>query len=312
MSKHVGIISDDNHPLLDRICARLQEHGTQASLVNWKSLAHSPQVTNPLTNFDLLYLDRMGERTRTYDTQLNLLIELSQKIAIVNPPESYIRTRNKATMAHQFAKHKIPSPPLSICYTAEQIQSFCRTQSSSHFVAKSVLGCCADDVYPFAATDRELPSSIATLLARDGMVVTQVFVKNSERFIWRVDVVNGEIIVCNQRFAFNSDQETPLCNGTRGGEIVFWNPADLPMAVRTLALNAVKALGLVVAGVDLLPADDGRLFVLEINPEPDITLDRYEFPYAIADHLNSLLPTNENQRKFPHEENATRLDSRGH
>ena len=34
--------------------------------------------------------------------------------------------------------------------------------------------------------------------------------------------------------------------------------------------------------------ENGNLFVLEVNPEPDITLDRIEFPNAIAEYLWSI------------------------
>jgi len=39
-------------------------------------------------------------------------------------------------------------------------------------------------------------------------------------------------------------------------------------ALRDYALRASAAVGAVVAGVDLLPADDGRLLALEVNAVP--------------------------------------------
>lgn len=39
-------------------------------------------------------------------------------------------------------------------------------------------------------------------------------------------------------------------------------------------------------GLDWIVNGAGRYYVLEVNPEPDITLDHYEFPDAIADYLS--------------------------
>jgi glutathione synthase/RimK-type ligase-like ATP-grasp enzyme len=93
--------------------------------------------------------------------------------------------------------------------------------------------------------------------------------------------------VANQRFSFNSG-ELPVCNGTQGGSIKFHDPAQVPADVADLALVATRALGLEVAGVDILRSESGQLYLAEVNPEPDITLDHLEFPYAIADHVLSV------------------------
>jgi glutathione synthase/RimK-type ligase-like ATP-grasp enzyme len=284
MSK-IAIIHDDHHPLLDKIQERLLNRGAEPVLVSWKQLAIGMGLPSALEGISAIYLDRMGERTSSYTTQIELLNEIVCA-PIVNAPKPYAIARNKALTARKLASLGIPTPTSAIVYDCHQFNAFRSANPNDFYVVKSIYGCCAKDVYivAFDATSDQLQS----LLDRDGIAVIQSFVLNPLRYIWRIDVVDGQIIVANQRFSFNSDDEMPMCNGTLGGRIQFWNPKEIPNAVRDLALRTVKGLDLTVAGVDILPDADGNLFVLEANPEPDITLDRFEFPFAIADYLWSL------------------------
>jgi len=54
-------------------------------------------------------------------------------------------------------------------------------------------------------------------------------------------------------------------NVARGARV---EPADVPPEWERLALEAARAVGAEYAGVDLLPADDGRVYVLEVNGIP--------------------------------------------
>ncbi|GEO28070.1 hypothetical protein AAC03nite_38550 [Alicyclobacillus acidoterrestris] len=289
MNKKIAVIHDEMHPLLEKIFERLDQCGFQPSYVHWSSLFTQGGGNHPLIEFDTVYLDRMGETTPSYSTQILLLKELVENtpsIHIVNSPGSYFVARNKALMAGKLVTENLPTPITKICHNESQIEDFCQQYGFDFYIAKSFLGCCAEDIYPFA--NGRIPKEACNILHRDGMIIVQEFVYNPERFIWRVDVVNNQVIQCNQRFAFNDDPNTPLCNGTIGGEIVFWAPEQLPRDVRDLAIRAVNALGLVIAGVDILVSRTGDLFIAEVNPEPDITLNRLEFPYAIADYLSGM------------------------
>ncbi|VVP88974.1 Ribosomal protein S6--L-glutamate ligase [Pseudomonas fluorescens] len=289
MAKNIGIIHDDMHPLLDKIAQRVIAQGSTVQFIHYSALTFGFGVADCLKGLDAIYLDRMGELTRSYSTQLALLPslqKLSGDIPIINEPSHYTVARNKALTAQLFKERGVPAPETAIVYSLAQIDDLAGLQSQCKFVVKSILGCCADDVHLYP--DDNNRAAITAMLARDGMAIMQKFVERKNRFIWRVDVVDGKVIVCNQRFAYNPDDELPICNGTRGGEIVFLSPDNLPEHIYNLAVGAVQTLGLVVAGVDLVEADNGEIYVIEVNPEPDITLDKYELPYSIADYLIKL------------------------
>jgi RimK family alpha-L-glutamate ligase len=78
----------------------------------------------------------------------------------------------------------------------------------------------------------------------------------------RAFVVGGRVIGAIERSARDGGWRT---NVSRGGEAV---ALDLPEGWEELALRAASAVGADYAGVDLLPATDGTVYVLEVNAIP--------------------------------------------
>ena len=283
----IAVIYDVRHPLIEQIQERISTRGAMCELVHWSSLGWSAESTTAFAaKYDAVYLDRMGESSPAYATQLGLATAIEDAgVPITNRPGPYWLARNKGLTALECERHGIPTPKTLVAHTLEQVLSFVDPGFGPAYICKSLLGCCAEDVHPFAAKNPPI-EEIGKMLKRDGAVIVQQFVHNPDRYIWRIDIVNGQIVVANQRHSFNDDA-LPLCNGTQGGKIVFHNPSDVPEKVADLALKATSKLRLDIAGVDILRSETGELFLAEVNPEPDITLDRFEFPYAIADFVLS-------------------------
>ena len=78
----------------------------------------------------------------------------------------------------------------------------------------------------------------------------------------RVFVVGGHVLGAIERRARDNEWRTNLARGGRA------TVCQLPAAWRDIALRATAAIGAEYAGVDLLPARDGRVFVLEVNGIP--------------------------------------------
>jgi RimK family alpha-L-glutamate ligase len=76
----------------------------------------------------------------------------------------------------------------------------------------------------------------------------------------RAFVVGERVVAAMTRRS--PDWRTNLARGGRA------EPRELTVEETTLALSAARALGLDYAGVDLMPAADGRLYVLEVNGSP--------------------------------------------
>jgi RimK family alpha-L-glutamate ligase len=78
----------------------------------------------------------------------------------------------------------------------------------------------------------------------------------------RVFVIGGRVIGAIERWAPEGDWRT---NVARGGSA---RPIELPAEWAALALRAAATVGADYAGVDLLPSEDGIVFVLEVNAIP--------------------------------------------
>jgi RimK family alpha-L-glutamate ligase len=78
----------------------------------------------------------------------------------------------------------------------------------------------------------------------------------------RAFVLNGRVLGAIERRATNGDWRT---NISRGG---IARALELPPAWEALAIAAARVVGAEYAGVDLLPAQDGTVYVLEVNGIP--------------------------------------------
>jgi len=105
----------------------------------------------------------------------------------------------------------------------------------------------------------------------------------------RAFVVGGRVLGAIERRAPTGGWRT---NVARGGTA---HPFELPSAWCAMALRAARAVGAEYAGVDLLPADDGSVYVLEVNGIPGWrgfqTATSIDVAAAIVDHLLGIIPS---------------------
>jgi len=78
----------------------------------------------------------------------------------------------------------------------------------------------------------------------------------------RAFVVGGRVLAAIERTAPHGDWRANVARGAVATAL------DIPPAWAAVALRAAAAVGTDYAGVDLMPASDGRVFVLEVNGIP--------------------------------------------
>jgi RimK family alpha-L-glutamate ligase len=113
----------------------------------------------------------------------------------------------------------------------------------------------------------------------------------------RVFVVGGAVLGAIERLAPEGEWRT---NVSRQGTAL---PFELPPEWSALAVRAAAAIGADYAGVDLLPARDGRVFVLEVNGIPGWQglqqATGIDVAGAIVDHLAIRVSARPSVAEFP-------------
>jgi glutathione synthase/RimK-type ligase-like ATP-grasp enzyme len=77
---------------------------------------------------------------------------------------------------------------------------------------------------------------------------------------WRLLVVGDDVL--GMRRINPDDWRTNISRGARA------EPLEVTVELASMARRAAAAVGATVAGVDLLPGRDGRLYALEVNAVP--------------------------------------------
>lgn len=114
-----------------------------------------------------------------------------------------------------------------------------------------------------AESQMSLVPMVETMLALGQRVVVQEFITGSRGRDLRVIVGNGTIVAAMERRAARGEFRANMHRGGRGRR------ASLRPAQRRLALAACEAVGLEVAGVDLV-VGRGRSYVIEVNASPGL------------------------------------------
>ena len=114
-----------------------------------------------------------------------------------------------------------------------------------------------------AETPQAVHSLLETFWAMGQDIVLQEYVRESKGRDIRAIVVGGRVVASMRRVAKPGEFRSNLHRGGKGDRIA------LPQGYRKVAIHAAKAMGLEVAGVDMLEGKSGPK-ILEINSSPGL------------------------------------------
>ncbi len=182
-------------------------------------------------------------------------------VPVVNVSDSILNSRNKFR-ALQICGAKKLSVPLSVMSRSfSDIQSSFRMVGKFPMVMKLLQG--AQGIGVMLGHDRSSVESVmSTILNFDTDLILQEYVRESGGSDVRVLVVGGKVVAAMRRQAKRGEFRANVHRGGWGERIT-----RLPKSYERLALAAAKAVGLEIAGVDLLESAKGPL-LLEVNSSP--------------------------------------------
>ena len=176
---------------------------------------------------------------------------------VVNPARAVEAAVDKYLASAKLAAAGLLTPPTIVCQTADEgLAAFHRL--GGDVVVKPLFGSEGRGITRI--TDEPLAERAFGMLAQLGAVLyVQQFIPHDGSDL-RV------LVVGNQRWAMR--RRNPLDWRTNVSRGATPEPAELTDELVELATRAAQAIGAPVAGVDLLPARDGRLYAIEVNAVP--------------------------------------------
>jgi RimK family alpha-L-glutamate ligase len=179
-------------------------------------------------------------------------------VRVVNSPRAIERSVDKfytTTLLHDAG---LPVPETIVCERAEDAMAAVRAMGD--VIIKPIFGSLGHGMVRVSDADTGL-RVVRALEQIKSVFYVQRAIDHGGRDL-RVFVVGGRVIGAIERRAPRGEWRT---NVAIGGSA---NAVDVTPEIEQVALAASAAIGADYAGVDVLPARDGSLFVLEVNGIP--------------------------------------------
>lgn len=178
-------------------------------------------------------------------------------VRVINPPKSLETAVDKYLALARIAAAGIPVPKTIVCQGLDHGMSAFETLGGD-IVVKPLFGSEGRGIARIS--DESIAHRTFNMLAQLGAVIyVQQFVPH-RGFDIRVLFVGDRVLTMKRRHP--TDWRTNISRGAIA------EPIDLESHQLDLARRAAAAIGAPVAGVDLLPALDGTLYVIEVNAVP--------------------------------------------
>ncbi len=225
---------------------------------------------------------RMGSAT-TYLCHAVLRHMMRNGVAVVNSSTSVENAADKLRCMQILADKNVPIP--RTMFARCPVDSEMITQKIGYpVIVKTLKGTQGGGVFLAETADklRDLSEILVHQGVDDSPVLFQEFVASSSGRDIRAFVVGGKVLACMQRKATDGSFKS---NITRGG---VGEPVQITPEIEKIALDTAAALGLEVAGIDLLYADNG-FRICEANSAPDFRgLEKFcnvSVPEAVYDYM---------------------------
>ncbi|MCI5066020.1 RimK family alpha-L-glutamate ligase [bacterium] len=198
----------------------------------------------------------------------------------LNPSHAISIAHDKLRTAQVLTRHRIPTPESAWVMNDSEIPKVIEKLGGTPIVIKVLSGSQGAGVM-LAESEKVAKAMIEALQLAGHAVLLQKFIKESAGQDIRAFVVGDRVVASMKRVAQGDDFRS---NIHKGGTA---HPIELDEHTKNVAVRAAHAVGLRIAGVDLIESNNGPL-VIELNSSPglegiegatkvDITQEIYEY-----------------------------------
>lgn len=240
--------------------------------------ARSPQVLyqgQPLPAFDAV-IPRIGASHTRYGTAVVRQFE-QMGVFTPNGAQAIAQSRDKLHCLQILSQKGIELPLTSFAHSTKDVDGVIDLVGGAPLVIKLLEGTQGMGVV-LAETHQSAKSMIEAFRGLKANILVQEFVEESGGADVRCFVVNGEVVAAMKRQGAPGEFRSNVHRGGRSQAVT------LDTAERRIAIRAVEAVGLQIAGVDILRADHGPV-VLEINSSPGLEGIESATKIDVAGHI---------------------------
>ena len=271
----IAILSNGNaNYSTKRLVEEATARGHEVTVVKYKNCYLSldekhPDVFyngNKLGQFDAI-LPRISNSMTNYGCAIVRQFEM-QGVWTVSSSISITRARNKLRAAQLLTKAGIDTPRTFVSRNTTDIDALL-DHIGVPMIIKLATGTHGNGVV-LADTKKAAKSALQAfyLYNEDGTnILLQEYIKESAGIDIRAFVVGSKVVASMKRQSLDDDFRSNLHKGGEGTAV------KLTDEERKIAVRAAKAMGLHVAGVDLMRSSRGPL-ILEVNASPGFGIER--------------------------------------
>ena len=230
------------------------------NLINEAGNPHIIYKGSKLEGVDAV-IPRIGSSVTFYGTAVVRQFEMMGARSS-NSSLSIVRSRDKLRSMQIFSSHEIAIPKTVISNHSKDVESIITEIGGAPLVIKLLEGTQGIGVV-LAETKKAAKSVIEAFYGMKAYVLVQEFIKEAAGCDIRALVVNGKVVGAMKRQGAEGDFRSNLHRGGSATTI------KLSREEKNTAILAAKAMGLNVAGVDMLQSARGPL-VLEVNSSPGL------------------------------------------
>lgn len=258
-----------------RLKIEAKKRGHEVKIIKYRDCYASVEKSNPTVSYrgeDLEKYDavipRIASNMTRYGTAILRQLEM-QGVYTVSSSIAISRSRDKLRSLQLLAKAGVGIPKTVVSRNTIDIDDLLDELGGTPVIIKLAAGTHGNGVV--LAESKKAAKSVLQafyLTNEDGTnILLQEFVKESAGTDIRAFVVGSRVIASMKRQSLDDDFRSNLHKGGEG-KIV-----KLTEEERKMAVKAAKAMGLNVAGVDMMRSERGPL-ILEVNASPGFGIEQ--------------------------------------
>ncbi len=213
-------------------------------------------------------------------------------VPVVNHYLPIVRAKNKVRTLQILQHEGIPIPRTVVIRSAEYLDKAVEKLGKFPLIMKIPSGSLGVGVSIIESmrSMRSMLDLIATKF-EGNLIIIQEYVKEAKGQDIRVFIVGGKIIAAMERKAKRGEFRA---NFSQGGSVSL---ADLTEEEKEISLHSAKAIGLNVAGVDIIRTAEGPK-VLEVNSNPGLEGITQATGVNVAEHIVKFAEKSVKQKKW--------------